>query len=135
MEDNSSENRISEQGLFERGLAKRKEVLGEEYVWKSLDKADDFTRPYQEAMTAYAWGFGWGDEAIDKKTRSLMNLTMIAALGRMTEWELHCRGAIRNGVTMEELRAAIHQVGIYCGAPAALECFRHAKKVLAEVED
>ena len=118
--------------LFEVGLAKRKATLGTEYVEKSLDAADDFSRPFQEAMTAWAWGFGWGDDAIDAKTRSMMNLAMIGALGKMTEWELHCRGAIKNGVTREELRAIIHVVGIYCGVPQALECMRAARKVMGE---
>ena len=99
--------------MFETGLEKRKATLGADYVQKSLDGADDFSRPFQEAMTAWCWGFGWGDEAIDAKTRSMMNLSMIGALGKMTEWELHCRGAIKNGVTREELRAIIHVIGIY----------------------
>ena len=79
-----------------------------------------------------SWGFGWGDDAIDAKTRSLMNLAMIGGLGKMHEWEIHCRGAIKNGVTVEQIRAAIHIVGIYCGVPQALECFRAARKVLRE---
>lgn len=120
---------------FERGLSLRKSVLGEEYVERSLAKADDFSRPYQEALTEFCWGFAWSDGAIDLKTRSLMNLTMIAALGRMEEWKLHCRGALRNGVSREQLRATIHAIGVYCGAPAALECFRAAREVLAESED
>ena len=120
--------------LFETGLKKRKATLGVEYVQKSLDGADDFSRPFQKAMTAWCWGFGWGDEVIDVKTRSMMNLSMIGALGKMTEWELHCRGAIKNGVTREELRAIIHVIGIYCGVPQALECMRAARKVLDEAE-
>ena len=120
---------------FERGLSLRKSVLGEEYVERSLAKADDFSRPYQEALTEFCWGFAWSDGAIDLKTRSLMNLTMIAALGRMEEWKLHCRGALRNGVSREQLRATIHAIGVYCGAPAALECFRAAREVLAESEE
>ncbi|MEL6774056.1 MAG: carboxymuconolactone decarboxylase family protein, partial [Pseudomonadota bacterium] len=86
------------------------------------------------AMTAWCWGFGWGDDTIDPKTRSMMNLAMIGALGKMTEWEIHCRGALNNGVTRDEIRAIIHVVGIYCGVPQALECFRVARKVLAEHE-
>lgn len=117
---------------FEIGLAQRKATLGAEYVEKTLDNADEFTRPFQEAMTEWCWGFGWGDEAIDAKTRSMMNLSMIGALGKMHEWELHCRGAIRNGVTKEEIRAIVHVIGIYCGVPQALECFRAARKVLEE---
>ena len=116
--------------LFEKGLKKRKETLGAEYVEKNLEQADDFTRPFQEAMTAWCWGFGWGDETIDAKTRSMMNLAMIGALGKMHEWEIHCRGAIGNGVTQDELRAIVHVIGIYCGIPQAVDCFRVAKKVL-----
>mgnify|MGYP000334882272 FL=1 len=118
--------------LFEKGLKKRKETLGAEYVEKNLEQADDFTRPFQEAMTAWCWGFGWGDETIDAKTRSMMNLAMIGALGKMHEWEIHCRGAIGNGVTQDELRAIVHVIGIYCGVPQAVDCFKVAKKVLAE---
>jgi 4-carboxymuconolactone decarboxylase len=118
--------------FFEKGLAKRKGTLGAEYVEKNLAAADEFTKPFQEAMTAWAWGFGWGDETIDVKTRSMMNLAMIGALGKMHEWELHCRGAINNGVTKEEIRAIIHVVAIYCGVPQSLECFRVARKVLTE---
>ena len=81
-------------------------------------------------MTAWCWGFGWGDGVIDDKTRSMMNLSMIGALGKMHEWELHCKGAIKNGVTVEEIRAIIHVIAIYCGVPQSLECFRAAKKVL-----
>lgn len=117
--------------LFEKGLAKRKAVLGAEYVEKNLANADDFTLPFQEAMTAWCWGFGWSDDVIDDKTRSMMNLSMIGALGKMHEWELHCKGAIGNGVTKEEIRAIIHVIAIYCGVPQSLECFRVAKKVLA----
>ncbi|MGK0398298.1 MAG: 4-carboxymuconolactone decarboxylase [Gammaproteobacteria bacterium] len=117
---------------FEVGLEKRKATLGAEYVEKNLAAADDFTRPFQEAMTEWCWGFGWGDEAIDAKTRSLMNLAMIGALGKMNEWEIHCRGAITNGVTKEQIRATIHVVAIYCGVPQSLECFRVARKVLEE---
>ena len=83
-------------------------------------------------MTAWCWGFGWGDDVIDAKTRSMMNLAMIGALGRMHEWELHCKGALNNGVAPEEIRAIVHVVAIYCGVPMGLECFRAARKVLEE---
>ena len=115
---------------FELGLTQRKAVLGAEYVEKNLEAADEFNQPFQEAMTEWCWGFGWGDDAIDVKTRSLMNLTMIAALGKMHEWELHLNGAITNGCTVEEIRAAIHAIAIYCGVPQGVECFRIARGVL-----
>jgi 4-carboxymuconolactone decarboxylase len=118
-----------DQDLFEKGLAQRKATLGAEYVEKNLAAADDFHAAFQEAMTAWCWGFGWGDEVIDAKTRSMMNLAMIGALGKMTEWETHCRGAVTNGVSKEEIRAIIHVMAIYCGVPQGLECFRVAKKV------
>jgi len=118
--------------LFEKGLEQRKATLGAEYVEQNLAKADDFNKPFQEAMTQWCWGFGWGDDAIDAKTRSLMNLSMIAALGKMHEWELHLNGAINNGVNKEEIRAAIHTIAIYCGVPQGVECFRIARNVLEE---
>jgi len=118
--------------LFEKGLAKRKSTLGAEYVENTLENADDFSMPFQEAMTTWCWGFGWGDEVIDEKTRSMMNLSMIGALGKMHEWELHLKGAITNGVSKEEIRAIIHVIAIYCGVPQGVECFRIARKVLEE---
>jgi len=108
---------IFDEDLFVKGLEQRKSTLGESYVESNLKAADDFTRPFQEAMTAWCWGFGWGDEVIPPKTRSMMNLSMIGALGKMHEWEIHCKGAIKNGVSPEEIRAIIHVIGIYCGVP------------------
>lgn len=121
---------LFDEDLFKKGLEQRKNTLGAEYVEKNLAAADDFTLPFQEAMTAWCWGFGWGDSTIDAKTRSMMNLSMIGALGKMHEWEIHLRGAITNGVSVEEIRAIIHVIGIYCGVPQSLECFRVARKVL-----
>ena len=115
---------------FELGLNQRKTTLGAEYVENTLQSADDFSRPFQEMMTEWCWGFGWGDDVIDLKTRSLMNLTMIAALGKMHEWELHLKGALKNGASVEEIRAAIHAIAIYCGVPQGVECFRIAREVL-----
>ncbi len=121
-----------DEDLFLKGLKQRKATLGESYVQRSLDQADEFTRPFQEAMTAWCWGFGWGDATIDARTRSMLNLAMLGALGKMTEWELHCRGALNNGVTKNEIRAIVHMVAIYCGVPQGLECFRSARRVLEE---
>jgi len=118
--------------LFEKGLAKRKAVLGEAYVERALSQADDCTRPFQEQMTAWCWGFGWGDESLPPKTRSMLNLTMIAALNRMHEWEIHLKGAITNGVTKREVQACIHQVAIYCGIPASLDAFKTARDVFKD---
>jgi 4-carboxymuconolactone decarboxylase len=116
--------------LFNKGLERRKATLGKEYVENNLAAADELTREFQEAMTAWCWGFGWSDDTIDAKTRSMMNLTMIGALDKMHEWEIHCRGALKNGVSKEEIRSIVHVIGIYCGVPQALTCFRVARKVL-----
>ncbi len=116
--------------LFNKGLERRKATLGKEYVEKNLEAADELTREFQEAMTAWCWGFGWSDDTIDAKTRSMMNLTMIGALDKMHEWEIHCRGALNNGVSKEEIRSIVHVIGIFCGVPQALTCFRVARKVL-----
>lgn len=118
--------------LFEEGVRQRKNTLGDEYVQNVLDNADDFTRPFQEAMTAWCWGFGWGDDVFSPKQRSMLNLPMLAALNRMEEFELHFRGAIRNGVSKEELRGILHIISIYAGVPAGVSSFRIAKKVMAE---
>ncbi len=117
---------------FEAGLAARKAVLGEAYVERSLAQADDFNRDFQEVLTEFCWGSCWGDETLSRQQRSLLNLGMIAALNRMEEWELHLRGAIRNGVTRDEIKAALMQIAIYCGMPTGVECFRIARRVLAE---
>ena len=118
--------------LFEKGMEKRKKVLGKDYTENVMANTDDLNDTFQKAMTEWCWGFGWGDETIDMKTRSMMNLTMIAALGKMYEWELHCHGALKNGVSKEEIRSILHVIGIYCGVPQAMECFRVAKKVFDE---
>lgn len=115
---------------LEKGIKARSLILGDDYVQKQMTNADSFTKPFQEAMTGWCWGFGWSDETIDLKTRSMLNLTMIAALGRMHEWELHCNAALNNDVSKDELRSIIHIISIYCGVPAGVECFRIAKKTL-----
>ena len=118
--------------LFEKGMEKRKKVLGKDYTENVMANTDDLNDTFQKAITEWCWGFGWGDETINMKTRSMMNLTMIAALGKMHEWELHCHGALKNGVSKEEIRSILHVIGIYCGVPQAMECFRVAKKVFDE---
>ena len=120
------------ENFIETGLEKRKQTLGADYVSRTMDSADDFSKPFQEAMTAWCWGFGWGDKVIDAKTRSMMNLAMIGGLGKMHEWELHCRGALGNGCSVEEIRAIVHVIAIYCGVPQGMECMRSARKVLEE---
>lgn len=117
---------------FDKGLLKRRQVLGEAYVDSAMARASDFSREFQTFITEYCWGAAWGDETLDARTRSIVNVAMIAALNRMHEWELHFRGALRNGLTLDELRALITQITIYCGVPVGVECHRIAEKVLKE---
>ena len=119
---------------FERGLEIRKSVLGEEFVESSLKSADDFNRPLQELVTEYCWGAVWGREELPRKTRSMLNLAMLAALNRPHELKMHINGALRNGVTREEIREVLLQVAIYCGVPAAVDSFRIAREVLAQTD-
>ena len=123
-----------DKALRDKGLAMRKAVLGEEYVNKSLASADQFSAPFQEILNEYCWGTVWTDERLPKKTRSMLNLVMLACLGRMHEWELHLKGALRNGVSKDEIQAILHQIAVYAGVPLAVECFRAARKVFAELE-
>jgi 4-carboxymuconolactone decarboxylase len=124
----------TQEDLFERGLAVRREVLGTEYVERSLQSADDFTRPLQEMVTTYAWGGIWTRPGLPRKSRSLITLAMLSALNRPTELKLHVRGALANGVTRAEIQEVFLQVGVYCGMPAALEAFRAAREVFAELD-
>jgi 4-carboxymuconolactone decarboxylase len=118
--------------LRARGEQVRRTVLGEAYVDRALADADDFSRPFQDILNEYCWGQCWTDAGLDLRQRSLLNLGMLAALGRMHEFQVHFRGAIRNGLTDVELRAALVQIAVYCGVPAGVECFRIARAVRAE---
>lgn len=119
---------------FAKGLAIRSEVLGEEYVARSLDHADDFTRPMQELSTSYCWGEVWSREGLSRRDRSLLNIGMISALNRPHELRLHVKAALRNGVTREEIREALLQVAVYCGIPAGMDSTRIAREAIAEYE-
>jgi len=120
--------------LHDKGLAVRKAVLGAEYVERALQSADDFSRPFQELLTEYCWGAVWTREGLSRQSRSILNLGMLSALGRSHELKLHIRGALNNGLTREEIREVFLQVAIYCGAPAAVESFRCAREVFAEID-
>jgi 4-carboxymuconolactone decarboxylase len=117
---------------FETGRRIRTEVLGQEAVQRRLDAADDFNRDFQELVTEYCWGAGWGRTALTRRDRSLMNLGMLSALNRPEEFALHVAAALNNGVTPDELQDALIQVAIYCGIPAGVEAFRIASRVLNE---
>jgi len=121
--------------LFESGRKIRTKVLGEERVKKVLDGADDFNRDFQRLVTEYCWGFCWGREGLDHKQRSLVNLGMLAGLNRGPEFELHFRGALKNGLTLDELQDTLIQIAVYCGIPAGVEVFKIANRVVREMED
>lgn len=118
---------------FEQGMAVRKAVLGEEYVTKSLANADDFTRPMQELVTEDCWGTIWTRPGLPRKTRSLLNVGLLATLNRPHEFKLHVRGALNNGCTPEEIQEVLLQVAVYCGMPAGVDAFRNAAEVIREM--
>ena len=119
--------------LFERGLALRREVLGAEYVDKSLQSANEFMMAFQRITTEWCWGYAWTRPGLDKKTRSLLNLAMLTALNRSPEIKLHVRGALNNGVTVDEIKETLIHATIYCGIPAGLDAFKAANDVLKEM--
>jgi len=116
--------------LYDKGLGIRKKVVGEEYVNKSLEQADEFSTDFQTLVTEYCWGAVWGRETLEHKTRSMLNIAMIAALNRPHELRLHVQGALRNGVTPEEIREILLQVTIYAGVPAGVDSFRIAREAI-----
>lgn len=118
---------------FENGLRVRKEVLGAEYVEAALANADELTRPFQQLLTEFCWGSVWTREGLPRRTRSLLNIVMMVVMNRPHELGLHIRGAVRNGCTQEEIVEALLQTAAYAGMPAALDGFRVATKVLAEL--
>ena len=109
---------------FEKGLALRKQVLGAEYVEKSMASADSFSMPMQELSTEYCWGHVWTRPGLALRDRSLINIAMISALNRPHELKLHVKAALKNGLTREEIREVILQVAVYCGVPAGIDSTR-----------
>jgi 4-carboxymuconolactone decarboxylase len=122
------------QETYDKGLKLRKEVLGAEYVENSFKNADAFSKPMQDLSTEYCWGYVWGREGLDKKQRSMLNLAMISVLNRQHELKLHIAGALRNGVTRDEIREIFLQVAIYAGVPAGIDSFRQAREVFAQID-
>ena len=119
--------------LFERGLKVRREVLGAEYVDNSLKSANEFMQAFQNITTEWCWGYAWTRDGLDRKTRSLLNLAMLTALNRSPEIKLHVRGAINNGVTVDEIKETLLHATVYCGIPAGLDAFKAANEVLKEL--
>lgn len=118
---------------FEDGLRMRKQVMGDAFVDKAFANADDFSAPLQEFVTRNAWGTVWNRAGLDLKTRSMITLSMLTALGRSHEIKGHVRGALNNGVTREEIREVLLHATVYCGVPLAIDAFRAAQEVLAEL--
>ena len=118
---------------YDKGLAIRRDVLGRDYVDRSLTNANDFNGVMQDLTTEYCWGHVWAREGLDRKTRSMLNLAMMTALNRPNELRLHVRGAVNNGVTVEEIREVLLQATVYCGVPSGIDSFKVANEVLVEM--
>lgn len=119
---------------YQRGRQIRSEVLGKEYVDRAIAGADDFTKPLQDLVTEYCWGAVWGRDGLSRKTRSMLNLAMTSVLNRPHEMRTHIRAALTNGVTREEIREVFLQVAVYAGVPAAVDSFRTAGEIFAELD-
>ena len=121
---------MAESAQFEKGLKLRREVLGTEYVDGSLAKADDFMMAFQRITTEWCWGYAWTRDGLDKKTRSMLNLAMLTALSKPVELKLHVKGALNNGVSVDEIKEILLHATVYCGIPAGLDAFKAAHEVL-----
>jgi 4-carboxymuconolactone decarboxylase len=120
--------------LFEKGLVVRKEVLGAEYVDKSIKSADEFALAMQEFATEAAWGLIWTRPGLPRKTRSLLNIAMLVIMNRPHELKLHIRSSPANGVTRDEIKEVLLQVSAYAGVPAGIDGFRLAREAFAEMD-
>jgi 4-carboxymuconolactone decarboxylase len=120
--------------LFQQGLSVRRDVLGRDYVDGGLERADDFMMAMQRLTTEWCWGYVWTRPGLERKTRSIINIAMLTALNRPAELKLHVAGALRNGVTAEEIKEILIQATVYCGVPAGLEAFKAANAVLKAAE-
>ena len=123
---------MADMETYEAGMTMRRRVLGDEYVDRAMANADGFNREFQRLVTQYCWGETWGKAGLTPQQRSLNNLCLLAALNRPHEFEVHFRGALRNGCSVDELRETLHQIAIYAGIPAGVDAFRIARKVLDE---
>jgi 4-carboxymuconolactone decarboxylase len=119
---------------YDKGMEVRTAVLGEAYVANALKNSDDFNKPFQDLVTEYCWGAVWGREGLPRKTRSMLNLSMISILNRPHELRAHIKGALTNGVTRDEIREILMQVAIYAGIPCGVDSFRIAREVFAELD-
>ena len=118
---------------YKKGMEVRRAVMGDEYVDRSLAAATDFNKPMDALTTEWCWGEVWNRPGLDRKTRSIINLSMLTALNRQTELKAHVRGAVNNGLSANEIQEVFLQTAIYCGVPAAIDSFRIASEVLKEL--
>ncbi len=121
---------MAESEQFEKGLQVRRKVLGTDYVDGSIARADDFMMAFQRITTEWCWGYAWTREGLEHKTRSMLNLAMLTALNRPAEIKLHVKGALANGVTVDEIKEILLHATVYCGIPAGLDAFKAAHEVL-----
>ncbi|WP_194722943.1 carboxymuconolactone decarboxylase family protein [Noviherbaspirillum malthae] len=132
MEQHDKQHGKQHDRQYEDGLQKRKQTMGEDYVERAFANADEFTMPLQDFITRNAWGTVWCRDGLDMKTRSLVTVSMLTALGRAHELKGHLRGALNNGATPDELREVLLHAAVYCGAPLAVDAFRIAQEVVAD---
>jgi 4-carboxymuconolactone decarboxylase len=123
-----------DKALHDKGLGVRRKVLGDTYVDNAMKNVDEFNQPLQDMLNEYCWGGVWGREGLPLKTRSLLNLAMISILNRPHELRTHVRGALNNGVSRKEIQEVFLQVAIYAGMPAAVDSFRIARELFAEID-
>jgi 4-carboxymuconolactone decarboxylase len=121
---------MAESELYARGLDVRRSVLGAEYADQSITDADEFMMTFQRLLTEWAWGYVWSRPAIDAKTRSMINLAMLTALGRPQELGIYVRGALNSGVSVEEIQEVLLHATVYCGTPAGRQAFLAAHEAL-----
>ena len=119
-----------DQKTHDVGMKMRRQVLTDAYVDRAMQNVSDFNRDFQRIVTQYCWGEAWGDDTLTPRERSILNLGMIAALGKMEEFQTHVRGALQNGLTPNEIRAVLTQIAVYCGIPVGVDCFRVAKPIV-----
>ena len=120
---------------YDRGMQVRREVLGDEHVDAAVARTTDFTADFQDLITRYAWGEIWTRPGLDRKTRSCITLTALVALGHLDELEMHVRAALRNGLTVDEIKEVLLQCAVYCGVPAANAAFAVAQRVLGDRDE
>jgi 4-carboxymuconolactone decarboxylase len=121
---------VTDSELFEKGLQVRREVLGADYVDANLAETDEFMMAFQRIVTEWAWGYAWSRPGLDRKTRSMLNLAILTALGRPQELGIYVKGALASGVTVDEIREILIHATVYCGTPAGRQAFLAAHEAL-----